>query len=72
MPKSYKSQAKGKPAKKAASKSGETVRITFEVDPIVELKLRVLCRTFDLPYPEGIAVVLEKTCALVDKKRKGR
>ena len=72
MPKSCKPRAKGKPAKKSASRRGETVRITFEVDPIVELKLRVLCRAFDLPYPEGIAVVLEKTCALVDRKRKGR
>lgn len=55
--------------KKTSSKSPHkpTVRIEFEVEPIVEMKLRALCRMFDLPYPEGIAVVLEKTCALVDK-----
>ena len=66
MPKS--STTKRKP--KAAKPKSPTVLITFEVDPIVELKLRVLCRQFSLPYPEGIAVVLEKTCEVVGKSRK--
>ena len=59
MPKTRKSKGK---------KRTETVRISFEVEPFVEANLRLLCRHFGLPYPEGIAVVLEKVCALVKKR----
>ena len=67
MPKSPSSK-KSKAAKRPSS---PFVTITFEVDPIVEVKLRALCRQYVLPYPEGIGIVLENACNLVDRKRKG-
>ena len=69
MPKSY---SKGKSRKSAAAARDDAVKICFEVEPIVEAKLRFLCHHYSLPYPEGIAVILEKTCALVDRKRRRR
>lgn len=50
--------------------SGDTVKISFLVEPEVEARLRALCSVFRLPYPDGIGVILDKTCDIVGKRKR--
>lgn len=50
--------------------SGDTIEIRFLVEPMVEARLRALCRAFGLPYPDGIGVILDKTCDIVGKRKR--
>lgn len=68
-----KKSTKGERAKGGKSRripaSGESVEISFLVEPEVEARLRAMCRVFRLPYPEGIGIILDKACDVVGKRR---
>ena len=68
MKKTTKSSKSSKPVIKPAP--DESVEITLEVEPAVATRLRILCRFYNLPFPEGIGIVLDRACDLVGKKRK--
>lgn len=50
--------------------SGDTIEIRFLVEPMVEARLRALCSMFGLPYPDGIGVILDKTCDIVGMRKR--
>lgn len=45
-----------------------TCIIKAEVSPAVAARLLKLCRAFDLPYPDGIAAILEAACKIADMR----
>ena len=63
-----KSQAVQKPSRKPRAKRTRTCIIKAEVSPSVAARLVRLCEAVGLPYPDGIAYVLEAACRIVDMR----
>lgn len=65
-----KSAPKPKSVKEAKPRARreQTCIIKAEVSPAVAARLVKLCEQVGLPYPDGIAYVLEAACRIVDKR----
>ena len=54
--------------RKPRARARRTCIIRAEVEPAVASRLYHLCQMFNLPYPDGIAYVLEAACQIVGKR----
>lgn len=68
MQKKSSSKTKTVKAAKPRARREQTCIIKAEVSPAVAARLVGLCEQVGLPYPDGIAYVLEAACRIVDKR----
>lgn len=62
------SKARSEKAAKPRARREQTCIIKAEVSPAVAARLVKLCESVGLPYPDGIAYVLEAACQIADKR----
>lgn len=62
------SKARSEKAVKPRARREQTCIIKAEVSPAVAARLVKLCEAVGLPYPDGIAYVLEAACQIADNR----